>query len=147
MNPPGRIDVLIVDDDAVDRTAVICALRNGGFQVKATEAADVSEARAALEKGSFDCILCNLVLPGGDGFDILEAARIGENPSPVIMLTAQRDESQAVELMNRGASDYCPKSSITAARLTQSVLRAIRLRSAKTAYATRDAISRCTRAV
>ena len=132
------IAVLLVDDDEVDRTAVLRALRSAGLPAQVTEAIDFASAREALLRGScIDVALLDFQLPGGDGLEILREVRQKNVDTPIIMLTGAGDEALAVELMKAGAADYLPKGTLTPGRLTQSIRQALRLRDAD--RRTRDA--------
>jgi DNA-binding NtrC family response regulator len=56
-----------------------------------------------------DLILLDLVMPGRSGFDLLSAVAEGDNPPPVVVLTATKTLTTAVEAMKRGAADYITK--------------------------------------
>jgi CheY-like chemotaxis protein len=124
----GRLSLLVVDDDAVDRAAVRRALRSTGLDAEVTEAADAPEALEALRRGGYDCALLDFRLPRGDGLSVLRAARAEGVTTPVVMLTGQGDEALAVEIMKAGALDYVAKGGLTSERLRQSIVYAVRLR-------------------
>ncbi|HEU4533638.1 MAG TPA: response regulator [Polyangiaceae bacterium] len=132
---PGRLSLLVVDDDAVDRAAVRRALRASGLEVELVEVFDAPEALEALRRGGHDCALLDFRLPRGDGLAVLRAARAEGLTTPVVVLTGQGDEALAVELMKAGALDYVAKGGLTPERLRQSVVHAVRLRRAELAAA------------
>jgi signal transduction histidine kinase len=115
------VNILLVDDDEVDRLAVLRALRAGGIDATLEEADSVSAAAAALEERSFDCVLADYQLAPGDGLDVLERVRQAGLQIPVVILTGQGSEQTAVELMKAGATDYLPKSTLSGERLAQSL--------------------------
>ncbi|MFO0610764.1 MAG: response regulator [Polyangiales bacterium] len=121
------ISILLVDDDTVDRMALRRALRASGVAVAVTEAEDAAGARAALAARAFDCVLLDLQLPGVDGIALLRGMRAGGDQTPVVMLTGHGDEQVAVEIMQAGAADYIPKTSVSPERLARSVGHALRL--------------------
>jgi DNA-binding response OmpR family regulator len=105
MNAQQRI--LVVEDDAPIRRGIVDALRIEGFQ--AVEAAD---GKAGMELAlEVDCelVLLDLVLPGTQGLDILQAVRESRPTLPVIILTAMGDESDRVRGLRLGADDYVVK--------------------------------------
>jgi signal transduction histidine kinase/DNA-binding response OmpR family regulator len=125
------IQILLVDDDEVDRRAVRRALASWPA-LHLTEVEDARSALDALERHPFDCALIDYRLPGkNDGLDVLRAARRLGVRTPVVVLTGHGDEQTAVEMMKAGASDYIPKSAFSAERVNQSVRSAIRLRRAE----------------
>jgi signal transduction histidine kinase len=115
------VNILLVDDDEVDRLSVARALRSAGLDASLQEAGSVAAAVSALGATPFDCVLLDYQLPGGDGLDVLRALKEGDTGTPVIILTGHGDEQTAVEFMKAGASDYLPKNSLSADRLAQSL--------------------------
>ncbi len=133
------VRVLLVDDDIVDRGIVKRALRSTGqsFAVSEADTADAAMALLTADPAAFDCGLFDLHLPGRDGRALLAEMRADAIDMPVIFLTGQGSEETAVELMKSGASDYLPKSTLSPARLSQSIGQALRL--ARTERAQRNA--------
>ncbi|AUX48633.1 sensor histidine kinase [Sorangium cellulosum] len=125
------VRLLVVDDDTVDRIAILRALRSGRVDAEIKEADSVDSALAVLYEQQIDCVLLDFYLPGGDGLTVIEAARKAKLTAPFIMLTGQGDESLAVDLMKRGAADYVPKNLLTPERLVQSLRYVLRLNEAE----------------
>ncbi|WP_437742990.1 ATP-binding protein [Sorangium sp. So ce302] len=128
---PRSVRLLVVDDDTVDRIAILRALRSGRVDAEIREADSVDSALAVLYEQQVDCVLLDYYLPGGDGLAVIEAARKAKLTAPFIMLTGQGDESLAVDLMKRGAADYVPKNLLTPERLVQSLRHVLRLSEAE----------------
>ncbi len=122
-----RLRILVVDDDEVDRKAVLRALAGTHLQVDVMEASDVAAAQKALRENEFDCVLVDYYLPGGDGTDVIKAVGAAAGAPPFIVLTGRGDEQLAVELMKSGASDYLPKNGLDASVLAPSIRRALRV--------------------
>jgi two-component system response regulator AtoC len=113
--------VLIVDDEDTARNFISEALRDAGHE--AIEAGDLAEANKAIDTGSADIVLLDLVLPDGSGLTLLDRLSL-ENPSPpVILITAYAEVDTAVEAMKKGAQDYLQKP-LDLDRLIQAVERA-----------------------
>ena len=125
------LEILLIDDDDIDRLAVRRALRAAGVNGNVREAAGASEGLAAMQEGPLDCVLLDYRLPDSDGLNVLRRARAAGVKAPVIMLTGQGDEELAVEIMKAGASDYLTKSRISLDHLVQSVRNAVRLHRAE----------------
>ncbi|MBN2972050.1 nitrogen regulation protein NR(I) [Roseomonas aeriglobus] len=105
MTAAGRI--LVVDDDTAIRTVVGEALRRKGHDV--TTAASLGELRALLAEGLPDVLVTDVVLPDGDGLDLVPQV-LAEHPSlPIIVLSARNTLSTAVRATEAGAFDYLPK--------------------------------------
>ena len=113
--------ILVVDDDAEDRTAVRRALHQAGLSVDIVEAADLASARAALTAGTYDCLIADDLIPGSGGQEVIDLAAALGVTVPTIVLTGHGDEMIASELMKRGAADYLPKTQIAMGRLGHSV--------------------------
>ena len=104
---PGA--VLVADDDAVNRLLLGHSLERDGHRVRAV--ADGLEALEALDSELFDCVLLDVLMPGMDGYQVLERIR-GERKlrhTPVIMISALDDVESVVRCIEMGADDYLPK--------------------------------------
>ncbi|WP_242139024.1 nitrogen regulation protein NR(I) [Sphingomonas sp. TREG-RG-20F-R18-01] len=105
MNRTGRI--LVVDDDAAIRTVVGQALQRDGHRV--VLAATIAEADARLSAGLPDVLVTDVVLPDGNGLDMV-ARLVAQHPGlPAIVLSAQNTLTTAVRSTEVGAFDYLPK--------------------------------------
>ncbi len=69
------LNILIIDDDEVDRMAVSRALKAAKVRMKLSEASDYSEAVQILENNDFDCIFVDYLLPGKDGLVVVQEIR------------------------------------------------------------------------
>ncbi|MEX0715655.1 MAG: response regulator transcription factor [Planctomycetaceae bacterium] len=104
MQPPR---ILVVEDDVPIRRGVVDALQAAGYTT--SEAGSAAQARRAVAEDGFDLLLLDLVLPGGDGLDILEELRGTRPERPVIILTARGEEADRVRGLKLGADDYVVK--------------------------------------
>lgn len=100
---------LIVEDDPNIRTLLELHLRLEGLDH--TSVADGQAALAAVAQTRFDLVLLDLMLPGVDGVSVCRAMRRGgpNADTPVLMLTARREESDKVLGLESGADDYLAK--------------------------------------
>ncbi len=99
--------ILLVDDEAEFREALSERMRARGMEV--VSSASAREALQAVEQGSFDAVVLDLMMPGMDG---LEALRILKQKDPklqVILLTGHATVEKGVEAMKRGATDLLEK--------------------------------------
>ncbi|MCD6406042.1 MAG: response regulator transcription factor [Planctomycetes bacterium] len=103
----AKQEILVVEDDAAIRQGLVDALVFAGFAV--LEAADAETGLEMAAKCDYDLLLLDLVLPGGDGLDILGEVRASRPTLPVIILTALGRESDRVEGLSLGADDYVVK--------------------------------------
>jgi two-component system, NtrC family, nitrogen regulation response regulator GlnG len=112
----GRI--LVTDDDAAIRTVVREALRRAGHTVET--AASVAELRRQLRAFRPHVLVTDVVLPDGNGLDIVPEILSSHGRMPVIVLSAQNTFTTALRATEQGAFDYLPKP-FDLAELTQAV--------------------------
>ena len=94
--------ILIVDDDAGQRSLLDAFLRSQGFE---TVLADSGEsALAALRQGRFDMLVSDVRMPGLSGLETLRRARKEHATLPVLLVTAYADIREAVGAMRDGAA-------------------------------------------
>lgn len=99
-------NVLLVEDDRAVALAVIYSLKKEGFNVY--HAINLKTAREMLND-DIDIILLDLMLPDGDGYELLTEIRQAKNEIPVIFMTACDEESNVVLGLDLGADDYVTK--------------------------------------
>ncbi|HLG63549.1 MAG TPA: ATP-binding protein [Ktedonosporobacter sp.] len=100
--------VLLADDNA-DMREYVSRLLADRYQVKAVP--DGRAALEAVEEYRPDLVLTDVMMPGMDGFELLQAIRSNPQTStlPVIMLSARAGEEASIEGMKAGADDYLVK--------------------------------------
>ena len=101
--------VYIVEDDTSIRELEMYALKNANFSVMGFE--DGASFLKELDKRIPDIILLDIMLPQGDGLQLLNQIRSTAQYSdiPVIMVTAKTSEIDAVKGLDMGADDYIAK--------------------------------------
>ena len=101
--------VLIVDDEEVIRKFLKIHLAKLGYEV--TEAADGDQAIEQLGKDDFDLLICDIMMPKKDGWEVIKEAK--SNPKtknlPVIVLTAKNEDSDMFKGYDLGANYYMTK--------------------------------------
>ena len=99
--------ILIVDDEAslLEFLSVLCA----GEGLEVTTARSVKEARATLAERTPDLVLCDMMMPDGNGLDLLKEIKSVEARTSVVMMTAYTSTKSAIEAMKLGAYDYVSK--------------------------------------
>ena len=102
-----RKRILVIEDDAAIRRAVVDALTITGYEVDQSGRGDEGLAKAL--QGAANLVLLDLVLPKGSGWTILRQLRAEQSTIPVIILTACGRESDRVEGLQAGADDYVVK--------------------------------------
>jgi DNA-binding response OmpR family regulator len=103
---PMAIRVLLVDDDTRLHELLASYLEQNGFSV--TIASDGKKGLLALEGGTFDAVLLDVMMPGMDGIEVCKRIRSKSN-IPIVMLTAKGDETDRVVGLELGADDYVAK--------------------------------------
>ena len=105
--------VLVIEDDKFLRELLIRKLKNDGFDVRSAVEAD--SAFAILVECKPSVIICDLILPGADGFEILR--RLKTDPKtvniPVIILSNLGQKEDFEKATTLGAKDFMVKSNFT----------------------------------
>ena len=99
--------VLIVDDEAAQRTALANTLAQQGYTTVSAPSAE--EALTVLRTESFELLLTDLKLPGMDGIELLRAALAIDAQLVGVLMTGHGTITTAVEAMQVGALDYILK--------------------------------------
>ncbi|MBX3011451.1 MAG: response regulator [Caldilineaceae bacterium] len=118
--PSSVIDLLLVEDDEVDREAIRRHLTN---EYRVHEVATGREALQLCQKLRPDCVLLDYRLPDGEGLSLLPTFLA--HFIPVIVTTGVESPEVIVEAMREGAQDYLVKSQITRTSLTHAIHQAI----------------------
>ncbi len=121
------LEILLVDDDAVDRMAICRALARADLPVHVTEVTSAEEAIANLKSRAYDCVFLDYRLPERDGLSLIRQWRAEGVSIPLVVLTGQGDEQIAVDLMKAGASDYLVKTRVSPDRLALLLRNALRM--------------------
>jgi two-component system OmpR family response regulator len=106
---PERPSVLVVEDETRIRELVSLHLQLEGLAP--TEAVDGDAGLTLARERKFDLIVLDLMLPGLDGVTVCRAIRreSANTDTPILMLTARREESDKVLGLDSGADDYLTK--------------------------------------
>ncbi len=99
--------VLIIEDEKRMADAVGELLKQEGYIVDVKNDGDTGYN--AIIKNSYDVIICDVMLPGMNGFEIVAQSRKESITTPIIMLTAKSDVSDKVNGLDCGADDYLTK--------------------------------------
>ena len=99
--------ILVVEDERELREVIVASLKEARFVAEA--AATLVEARTKASAYEYDCILLDLMLPDGNGLDLLRDMAARGKHSNVIILSAKDSVDDKVEGLNLGADDYLPK--------------------------------------
>ena len=98
--------ILIIEDETSIAELEKDYLELSGFEVELEEQGDVGLERALNE--DFDLLILDLMLPGMDGFEICKRFREVKN-TPIIMISAKKDDIDKIRGLGLGADDYMTK--------------------------------------
>lgn len=99
--------ILVVEDDGCQRKAYAALLRQNGYE--AVEAEDAERALLILDKRDVDLMICDVTLPGMDGFSLVRELRGAHYEMPILLATGQGSFSAKQEGFQAGADDYMVK--------------------------------------
>jgi CheY-like chemotaxis protein len=101
--------VLLIEDDDAQRLVASFALKKSGHRVR--EVCDGPQGMAAARELRPDVIVCDVMMPGMTGYEVLTALRGDADLAtiPVVLLTAMSDREHMRQGMTSGAADYLTK--------------------------------------
>lgn len=99
--------ILIVEDDKDLREITTTSLEKERYVV--SQAPDYRTALQKIEDYDYDCILLDIMLPDGNGLDLLQELRDLGKKTSVIILSARDSLEDKVQGLDLGADDYLPK--------------------------------------
>ena len=107
-----QASVLIVEDDAGISEIVAEHLGRAGYAC--TQAFSGTEARLVLENARqrgvrFDVVVCDLMLPGLPGEELVRLIRAADEDTPIVVTSARSAASDKIDLLKLGADDYLAK--------------------------------------
>jgi DNA-binding response OmpR family regulator len=99
--------ILIIEDEASIRELLSMNLEAVGYEVDLAEDGLEAEKKIREDRGLYDLALVDVMLPGPDGFDLIQG--LNEKEIPCIFLTAKADVASKVKGLRLGAEDYMVK--------------------------------------
>ena len=100
--------ILVVDDSAYSRKRARNALQDSNYEI--VEAKNGREALDKIAEQRPDCILLDLLMPEMDGFDVLEDMQTQDAVIPVLVVSADIQESTMTRVFELGAKDMLNKA-------------------------------------
>jgi len=118
------LNILIIDDDTVDRESIKRTLGNAAIECRFSECASVNQGLELLQEESFDAVLLDYRLPDKDGIDMLEQIKSNPelNKTAIVMISNSEEDELAIKCLNAGAQDFLIKKNISVSQLWRSIL-------------------------
>ena len=120
------INVLVVDDDQIDREMVRRLLSKSTGNYNIVEASTVDEGLELYDKHNFDVILLDYRMPLRNGVEMIIEIRthLRNYGIAIIMLSSAEDEKLAIECLKAGAQDFITKSELSVRRIQNALIHA-----------------------
>jgi len=99
--------ILLIEDELQLRDNLQLLLQSAGYQV--TTAANGVEGIQQLREQAFDLVITDLVMPGMDGFKVMDDLRVHSPETVVVAITGYVSAESAITALRRGAYDYLAK--------------------------------------
>jgi diguanylate cyclase (GGDEF)-like protein/PAS domain S-box-containing protein len=113
--------MLLVEDSPEDAELLLWHLRKNGIEAEWERVDSSSDMSGALERGGWDVIVSDYIMPGFSGLEALELVKSRGEDIPFIIVSGKVGEDTAVEAMKAGAHDYILKGNL--ARLAPAIHR------------------------
>jgi two-component system catabolic regulation response regulator CreB len=97
--------ILVIEDEPAIAESIEFALNRDGFRVSLAQT--LTAARTMLD--DIDLIVLDLMLPDGDGLELLQTLRQSGQPTAVLILSSRDAEPERVAALEMGADDYVTK--------------------------------------
>src|SRR5688572_3543206 len=102
--PHKKPHILVIDDEPGLRDMLLFGLTDRGYDVSA--AASGEQAIEKISHHVFDVVVCDIMMPGKNGLEVLKEIKTLQPSIEVIMATGYANLETAVESMKQGAFDY-----------------------------------------
>ncbi len=119
------MQILVVEDDAANREFLRRSLEENGYEP--VLAGSLQEAEEKAQSSTFDCAILDLMLPDGDGIELIRRLKESGFTAPILILSAKRSVDERVLGLQTSGDDYLTKPYAVAelmARLRNLVKRA-----------------------
>ena len=101
------MNIIIIEDDAKTASFVSKGLQQAGFNT--VVAPDGKDGLFKIQTGEFDIAIVDIMLPGMDGFTVIQKLRESKISTPVIVLSAKNSVEDKVRGLQAGGDDYLAK--------------------------------------
>jgi DNA-binding NtrC family response regulator len=104
---PVQARILIIDDEKTVLRSLTLALAGEGYEIDAAGSGE--DGLAKIEGGAYDLVICDLMMPGLSGLDVLKTLRDRGRKTPVVLITGYPTGKAAREAEKMGAFAFLPK--------------------------------------
>jgi DNA-binding response OmpR family regulator len=101
------MNILVIEDNIKISDNISFILKNENYNFDVSS--DGKEGYELALGGSYDLLILDIMLPGMDGFEILEALRANQINTPILVLSAMGQVEDKVRALNLGSDDYITK--------------------------------------
>ncbi len=119
MTDTTKKKILLIEDEKPLAHALQLKLEHEGFEVKTVENGD--DGLAIIEKENDDLLLCDLIIHGLNGFQVLEKIKEKNLKTPVMIMTNLTQEEDKKRAFDLGAIEFFVKSDTTISEIVESV--------------------------
>ncbi len=99
--------ILLIEDELQLRHNLQILLQSAGYQV--TAAANGVQGMQQIQEQAFDLVITDLVMPGTDGFKVMDDLRVHSPETVVVAITGYVSAESAIKALRKGAYDYLAK--------------------------------------
>src|ERR1700758_4091839 len=99
--------ILLIEDEPELRKSIKQYLNQEGYLVES--ASDYIKASEKVEDYTYDCILVDITLPGGNGLEIIKLLKENNSKAGIIIISAKNSLDDKITGLDLGADDYLPK--------------------------------------
>ncbi|WP_020591542.1 two-component system response regulator [Kiloniella laminariae] len=119
------MNLLLIDDDMVDRANTVRTLNRSGYALNITEAETAEDGLGQYKKATYDIVLLDYQLPTMTGLELLKLFNSDSHEcNAVVMISNHDDEDLAISCIENGAQDFIPKSELSSSRLIRAIMHA-----------------------
>lgn len=107
-----KIRVLFVEDNPLDVELLIRYIKNAGFEITYEITESLNNLEELIKNNSFDLAICDFNLSGFSGIDAIHRIKKAEKDIPVILVSGDIPDEEAIDAMLAGAKDYVLKDNL-----------------------------------
>ncbi len=115
--------ILILEDEKPLAHALLLKLTHEGYEVTVADNGEVGIS--ILDKEKFDLVITDLIIPGLDGFGVLETIKTKKLNVPVIVMTNLNQEEDRKRASDLGAVEFFVKSNNTLSQIVEGITKKI----------------------